>query len=504
MSNNRNFTPNNGKTKKRRNERAHQMKIYSIGSVLILLAIVLLLNILLDNLLGKALTFDFSIERSNSISQESEKFLATIPDGSKVRIVGLFEMPDTVTDTKYQYIVPLLGDYVRKSRGKVTVEYVDIQKNPGVISELDPSGVYDLSKQTGKYAISYNGKLDLIDPINCYTIDTEYLDKYDAYMATGNNAEYTFTNSMMSLVKGYTSKAYIVTGLKEEKSVQLKKLLTSLGVETSELAAASGFKIPDDCNLLIFNGPNTDITESMYVELQAYFARGGKIIIAVDYYIENTTEIYKNLNRFLNALDINIETCVVSENDPSYQLNTELNDSLADVNPGFAQFTNEKKLHITLARPIGSSGVHSENVVTTPILTTSAKATKSVANSSNQAEQFGSDTGAFNVGMYAADTKTMGEVFVFGTLNFTSDDYFNKFTLNDRDADFTKAIVRSMIPSSASYNINIPVKKIDSYMLAENKATTSTSTGIMIVFMIVLPIILTSMAVIVYNKRKNL
>ena len=106
--------------------------------------------------------------------------------------------------------------------------------------------------------------------------------------------------------------------------------------------------------------------------------------------------------------------------------------------------------------------------------------------------------------MYAANTETMGEVFVFGTLNFTSDDYFNKFTLNDRDADFTKAIVRSMIPSSASYNINIPVKKIDSYMLAENKATTSMSTGIMIVFMIVLPFIMTSMAVIVYNKRKNL
>ena len=35
----------------------------------------------------------------------------------------------------------------------------------------------NLSKKSGQYVVSYNGKIDVIDPIDCYTIDTDYLDK---------------------------------------------------------------------------------------------------------------------------------------------------------------------------------------------------------------------------------------------------------------------------------------------------------------------------------------
>ena len=61
-----------------------------------------------------------------------------------------------------------------------------------------------------------------------------------------------------------------------------------------------------------------------------------------------------------------------------------------------------------------------------------------------------------------------------------------------------------MLPKTASYNVNIPVKQIENYALGEKYATTSMSTTMMVVFMMVLPIILSTAAVIVYNKRKNL
>ena len=498
---------NNNSGKKGSNERAHQLKIYAVGSVLILAAIVLLLNVRMDNFLGKALTFDFTEGHSNTISSESEKFIRSLPDDTRIRVVGLFLRPSDFSEQqsqKYQYIVPLLDDYVKKSGGKISVEYVDIQMNPGIVTELDPSGSYDLSKLTGQFVISYNGRLDVINPLDCYTIDTEYLEKYDTYMATANNAEYTITNSMMSLVKGFTNKAYFITGLKEAGSAQLKKLLKGIGVQSGDIAAADSFKVPEDCNLLILNGPNTDITETMYVEIKAYLARGGKFIVGVDYYIDNANETFPNLNHLLNEMNLNIETCFLSENDPSYQMNTNVNDSLADIASGFSEFTSQKQLHITLARPVSTVGLKDESIITAPVLLTSSKATKSVADANNQAVQFGTDTGVFNAGMYAADTKTQAEVFVFGTLNFTADSYFSSYTLNDRNADFTRACVRSMLPSSKVYNITIPVKKIENYMLSENKATTSSSTTVMVVFMIILPIALSSLAVIVYNKRKNL
>ena len=519
--------------KKHRNERAHQLKVFAVGSVLILLAIVLLANILIDKVLGNALTFDFSVQHSNAISDTSVKFLESLPQDTKIRIVGLFERPQSFYETKYQYIVPLLDDYAKKSGGKVSVEYVDVTKNPGIIQQLDPTDSYSLKSLSGWYVVSYNGKLDLIDPVSCYTIDTGILNETDSFVATGINTEYTFTNSMMSLVKGFTNKAYIVTGLKENGASQFKRLLNGMGIDVLDLAAATGFKVPEDCNLLVLNGPNSDITEAMYSEIKAYVERGGKVIISVDYSADNVNEAFPNLNRLLNEMNINIEHSMVSENDPAYQLNSKINDSQGDIvdkysnfasenDPAYqlnskindsqgdivdkySNFASEKKMHITLARPLSLLSAQNANYIAEPVIVSSKSATKSVADENNMAKQIDSTPGILNVAMHTAyNVDNPGEVYVFGTVNFTSDDYFEQFTLSDRNADFVKSCVRSMLPTSAQYNIDIPVKKLDGNRLNDNKATTSAGTTVMIVFMIVLPVVLSSMAVIVYNKRKNL
>ena len=122
------------KQNKKNDNRADKMKLYSIGSVVILVGIIVLMNILFDGIFGKILTFDFSDYGQNSISQPTQDFIDALPADTHIRVVGLFERPDNVSGTAYQYIVPLLDDYVKKSNGKITVEYVDMTINPGIIS----------------------------------------------------------------------------------------------------------------------------------------------------------------------------------------------------------------------------------------------------------------------------------------------------------------------------------------------------------------------------------
>ena len=204
-------------------------------------------------------------------------------------------------------------------------------------------------------------------------------------------------------------------------------------------------------------------------------------------------------------MNINVEHCLVTENDPAYQLNTQINDSQADIADRYKDFTSEKKVHITLARPVTATAAKNDNYTTYPVLMTSDKATKSIADEDNKAKEIESAQNVINVAMHSYyNIDNAGEIYVFGTVNFTSDVYFEQFTTNDRNADFIKSAVRSMLPTSAKYNIDIPVKKLDGNRLNQNKATTTVSTTVMIVFMIVLPFILSSMAVIVYNRRKNL
>ena len=84
--------------------RAKTLKIYSIGSVLMLIAIVVLLNILITGLLGSALTFDFSANNQNTITQQTQDFIDSMPENTSVRIVGLLERPADLQNSPYEYI----------------------------------------------------------------------------------------------------------------------------------------------------------------------------------------------------------------------------------------------------------------------------------------------------------------------------------------------------------------------------------------------------------------
>ena len=264
-------------------DRAEKLKIYSIGSVVLLIAIVLLANILFNGIFGKALTFDLSDYSQNSISQESIDFINSLSPDTHIRIVGLFNRPDNVAGTPYQYIVPLLDDYERKSDGKISVEYVNISEQPSIISQLDPTNSYDLSSRENTYVIQYNGKIKIITPLECYTYDEEIYSYYGSYYVTGNNTEFTFTNSMYNLTNDYSFKAYIITGLKESGNANITKILDSMAMEVEELSVSENFVIPDDCDLLILNCPNKDISEKMYIAMTDYLNNGGKLFVAVDY-----------------------------------------------------------------------------------------------------------------------------------------------------------------------------------------------------------------------------
>ena len=78
----------NSENIKQQDIRSHKLKQYSIGSVILLVCIVIVVNFLLDRIFGKALTFDFSDYNQNSISKETEDYLDSLPADTKIRIIA--------------------------------------------------------------------------------------------------------------------------------------------------------------------------------------------------------------------------------------------------------------------------------------------------------------------------------------------------------------------------------------------------------------------------------
>lgn len=485
--------------------RYDKIKWFSIGSVVLLIAIVIVGNFLFDIVLGNALTFDFSDYSQNTISQESVDYLNSLPQDARIRIVGLFNRPENVAGTSYQYIIPLLDDYAKKSGGRVTVDYINPTEQPTIISSLDPTSSYDLASNSGNFVVEYNGRVKIITPIDCYSYDNSYYMQYGVYLVNGNNTEYTFTNTMNYLTTGFTKKAYVVTGLKEETHVNLNRVLEGMAIEVVELPASDNFVVPDDCDLLILNGPNTDISEKMYVSLSDYLSKGGKIYVCVDFSSLNVNEKYDRLNRLLNEMNINIDPLLIYENDPGYQRSGYAVDSVVMADGKFYDYASLPYMHCTNGRSIRMIDNPKSTIETYPVLVTSDNSsTLELDSNGNPIEDGVQIIGQHNAAMYSYNPANSSKVFVFGTLNFSSDAFIDEYSLNDINIDFFRACVRELVGSDTLTMLNITTKTVDNYSLDSSKVTVSNAMVMLAVFMVLIPVVLVSVAVVVYVKRKNL
>ena len=491
--------------KPQNDERSGKLKLYSIGSVIILIAIVIIVNVLFDKILGKALTFDFSDALSNTISQESIDYINGLPQDTKIRIVGLFDKPADVSGTEYQYICPLLDDYVRNSMGKITVEYINPNNQPTIISQLDPNNSFNLSSQSGNFVVKYNDKIKIINPYDCYSFDETYLSQGYFYV-TGNNVEYAFTNSMYILTNGYSCKAYLITSLEEDGSNYLAKILESMAIEPVGLPVSENFAVPEDCDIIIMNGPQNDISEKMYVELSAFVKRGGKLFVAVDFNVINVTEKYERLNKLLNEMNLALDPYLIAENDSGYQLGGYQLDHVVKACDGFSDYAEITLLHSTNARSVRAADVPGNTFKTAPVLKTSENASTTALDQYGNAIESSMVTGKqFYVAMYSAgEGADPAKAFVFGTMNFTSDQYISSYGMNDTNVDFFKSCIRELTSTKQFNTLNVPTRNVENFALDADKSTTAASTVVLVVFMMLIPILLVALAVVVYTKRKNL
>ena len=499
------MSKNNYNDNSQTDSRSDKLKLFSIGSVVLLAAIIILGNFLFDKILGGPLTFDFSDYSQNTVSDVTTEYLNSLSPDTHIRIVGLFSRPENISGTSYQYIIPLLDDYARKSGGKVTVEYINPTEQPTIIASLDPSSSYDLASNEGNYVVEYNGKLKIITPLDCYSYDESYYYTSGYYVVTGNNTEFTFTNAMHSMTSGSSSKAYIITGLKEEGNVNLKKIVEAMAIDVEEITVSDNFTVPEDCRLIILNGPNTDIPEKVYVALADYVNRGGKLFVAVDYSSLNVNEKYDRLNRLLNQMNINIDPLLISENDPGYQRSGYSVDTVVVSVGQFESYTSIPYLHSTYARSVRLADTTADSVTALPVLNTSDNAITVEIDENGQAKENGVEiVGCYNVAMYAKSDKTGAEAFVFGTLDFSSDAYISQYSLNDSNVEFFRSCIRELIDEQTGSQLMIETKTVDNFSIDPNKSTATSSMLVLIIFMIVIPVILIAMAVVVYAKRKNL
>ncbi len=344
----------NKKVTKVTNKRASSLKIFSVSSVVIFLAIVLVLNILLSLTIEDKAEIDLSAASQNSISDVSLDYIKSLPSDTNIRIVGLFDLTSPLP-THLEYTVPMLENLAAKSDGKISVEYINPDNDPVVVKELDPNGVADLTK--GMYAVSCSGKVRLFDPYNdCFVFDPSIRERYGVDYPLSNIAESTVMSTIVSVTSNSGFKVYYLTGLQEASHLYLDKIFASMNIETAELSVAEPFVVPNDCSLLIINNPAVDISENVQEGLRAYIrnnVRPVNIICSLGIIdSENVFENYEHINNVLSEVNLSIANNCIIDNSLDYVINAETFDYKGALTDNFAGLNSVGLVRYQLSRNV--------------------------------------------------------------------------------------------------------------------------------------------------------
>lgn len=486
-------------------ERSTSLKMFSIGSVAIVLAFLIIVNVLLYMLLDKHLRLDLTTTDQNFVSESTVDYIKSLPADTNIRIVGLFDEPTAFDgSSSFAYVGPLLEDLQLKSDGKVTVEYINPQNNPMIMQQIDPDSVVNINGYSVPYVINCNGKVRAIDLINdCFTYDTSIYQTTGELVPLTNKVEQVFVNTIYNLTSQSSAKVYFLSGIQEKSHAVLDGILGSFNAEVEELPVTGDFKVPDDCDLLIINNPDQDISEIVQEGIKEYIHNGKRnanLIVSVGLTSENANEEFPNLNNVLAEFNTKLMNGIVMDNDPKYIISSDSKIYAANLDGALASTNSNGAIIYYNARPVASNQGTSLSVEATPCILTSDSATY-VENNSDE-PVIASD---ITIGMSSIISGNFpAKAYVFGTSTLTSDDYLAQSTVsvNDTNVVTIKALLNSIITPELS--LDVPSKTIADYSIDSTKINSESVAALSIIFLTAIPILCVTVAAVVYHRRKHL
>lgn len=431
--------------KKSFQSRQFQSGAYSSVVTVLVIAIVIVLNLVVGQL---DLSTDLSKGNLFTLSKETKKILGDTKKG-----ITLYYM--VAEGNENEYIDNVLKEYGSTSK-KITVKKIDPVVNPAFASQYDITEevasndviVVENDSKTARLVSGSEMYYSEQDPSNPYGSANYYLD-----------VEGQITSAIQNVLSGKTTKMYIVNGHSELGiPTTLTKAFEKMNVESEMLELLTAEKIPEDCEILMMNGPVTDITENEKKVLLAYLQAGGDTIINMQY----TTEETPNLKEVLEYYGIRSTQGIICETSGNYYyypncivpvLGRDGGDVLS-LAEGY--FIMPNSIGLNVISDIRSSLAMQE------LLTTSDGAYLKVDPSSGSSEKESGDVdGPFTVGI-CANEKLEGDeetkLYVYGSAATFGEEYVATNQLDN--ANLLKTAVSSMLTTDME-KVAIDAKSMD-------------------------------------------
>lgn len=281
--------------------------LYS-GNTLLLgaaaLGIIGLLNVVAQN---RHQRWDLTANKQYSLSDQTVKVLEDLPQA--VQVSGYFQDDDS----RKQDVQDLLKEYNVRSGGKVSVEFVDPDKEP---ARAQQAGV----KEYG----------------------TTIMTMGDRRQTVTGSRESDFTTALLRLINPTQKKLYFITGhnerkidgFEQENYGQLKTSLESDNFVVEPLFLGGATEVPTDASAIVLAAPRNPLTDTEKSAMKNYLEAGGKALFLTQPSAPNQPQV--SLNDLVSKWNLEISSLPVAEGNPQFVL---LRDPLT---PAVAKFPNHK------------------------------------------------------------------------------------------------------------------------------------------------------------------
>ena len=287
---------------------------YSVGYILLVVAIVVvfvLVNIITEQL---PLTLDFTTNEKFSITKETEDILKNLKED--VEIIALYDRVKGESDVHKSDVIKILDIYDRYDH--VNVSYVSLNENPNIVNESVGS-VAVATYSEGDYIVKSAKRNKRIAAVEMF--ETEEVVEDILYL-TGNKTERSVSTAIRYVTLDTIPSLYVSTGLQENSIDEYGKIfedIDNMNISIKESDISQFEKMPDDAGMLVFLSPQRDLSQKEYDMLLQWLAYdGGMIFVAFD--ADMTGMELTNFNKLLSELyGMEIRNDIVSDEE-DYQV----------------------------------------------------------------------------------------------------------------------------------------------------------------------------------------
>jgi ABC-2 type transport system permease protein len=376
---------------------------------------------------------------------------------------------------------------------KVTVRYIDPDKNPSIIKELDKEDLLKL--QTDNIVVTSGKKAKKVVANEIFYSDEQT--RTNAFAA-----EQSITGAIKYVTTEKTPVVYFVEGHGERALASeyagLKQILENGNYIVSTLKLSVEAKVPEDAEMLIFTGPKTDISKAEADRLTDYFKNNGNAIFLFD--PVNSDKKFENFESVLNEYNISLNYDRVKEGDDQRHYPDDPYTFLpAVLSSDITGADDVSQLFLVLndSRSINILNNEKEPLKVNPLLETTEKAIGESYGTTN-----GEDTmGPLCIGASAEyNSSYKSKIIVFGNAYCMTDDGFTKL------APYSENTMRYFLASlswmrDTTNDLIIPPKSIvyDTVNLTSRKALV-----VFILSVLVIPLLIIGIGLVVWLRRRRL